>query len=330
MDKEIVISIKTILLTVLIIIGLYLVYIMAPVILTFFISTLIVIAMEHPIQAIAKIKWMNKPLGRNVATIVAYFIAVIGVVLAVTIIVPPVVVQAQKLIINISNFIREVPGGQEFDYKSILGDISSISQNFFSTTTTVFSALATVFSILIISIYMSIDWMNIKRRVYALFQGDIRKEVEKVTDEIEVSLGHWIKGQLYLMLIVGVMSFIGLAILRVENALALGLISGLLEIVPLLGPLLAAAIAGIVGFSESTAKGILVIALFTLIQQLENNLLVPKVMQKVSGFSPLAILLALLVGTRLLGSIGAVIAVPVMMILVVIIKHVTRYQKENS
>lgn len=327
MDKEVVISVKTVLWTLLILAGGYVLYQMQPVILTFFVAFLVVIAMEHPIQHISKIKVMNSPIGRSTATIMAYFIFVVTIIVAVTIIIPPVILQLQKLFLNLSAFAQNIPGIEGIEARDIVNNIANITGNFYATTSNVFSALTTAFTLLIICIYMSMDWPNIKKRTFGLFNGDTKEDVMNIANEIEASLGHWIKGQLYLMLAVGLMSFVGLIILDMDNALALSLLAGLLEIVPLLGPLLSAVIAGIVGFSDSATKGILVIALFTLIQQLENNILVPKIMQKVSGFSPLSIILALLVGTTLLGTVGAVIAVPTMMIGVILFKHLIKYRK---
>jgi len=140
--------------------------------------------------------------------------------------------------------------------------------------------------------------------------------------EVERNVGQWLKGQLLLMLVVGLASFIGLLLLDIRYPLALAMVAGLLEIVPMIGPVLSAVVAAIIGFSETPVKGVGVIALFLIIQQLENNLLVPKIMQKVSGFSPLIILLALLIGSEFFGVVGAIVAVPTTMIISIILKRV--------
>lgn len=329
MDKEIVISIKTVIFTFSLLLGIYLLYLIRPIIVLLVISLIIVISMEHPIEYLGKITFMNKPLSRSVAVLSSYFLLVLFVVVIITIGVPPVITQAQTLISNLANLTTEFPGtsGLQFSVKDLLPDVANVSKNVFSTTFSVLSSVAGLFSVLIISIYMSLDWENIKFRLFSLFKGKIRGEIEDTVTEIEVSLGHWVKGQLALMGIIGAMSFVGLVILQVDYPLALSLIAGLLEIVPVLGPVIALLLAGIVGFSDSVAKGIAVAGLFTLIQQVENNFLVPKVMHKVSGFSPLVILIALLVGSTLLGVVGALIAIPVTMILVIIFKHISRYSE---
>jgi predicted PurR-regulated permease PerM len=127
------------------------------------------------------------------------------------------------------------------------------------------------------------------------------------------------------MLVVGLLSYIGLVILDVDYPLALGIISGLFEVVPMIGPIMSAIVASFVALSISPASSFGVIVLFIVIQQFENNLLVPKIMQKVSGFSPIVIILALMIGGQLFGILGAILAAPSAMVLAVLIKRYLNY-----
>jgi len=173
-----------------------------------------------------------------------------------------------------------------------------------------------------------LDWPNLKKRFLSVVPKKFRDLASDTVGEIELSVGHWLKGQAFLMFVVGSMSLVGLSVLQVPYPLALGLISGILEAVPMIGPLLSAVVASIIGFSVSPVKGLMVVGLFVIIQQLENNIIVPKVMGKVSGFSPLVILLALLIGSNFFGIVGAILAVPTTIILVIIIKRALRYSAE--
>ena len=146
-----------------------------------------------------------------------------------------------------------------------------------------------------------------------------------VVEEVETNVGHWVKGQLVLMLVIGVLSFFGLWALGVDYPLALALIAGLLEAVPILGPVISAVLASVIGFSQDPIIGLAVLGFFTILQQLENNILVPKIMQRVSGFSPLVILIALIVGSNFFGVMGAIVAIPITMILVIVVKSVLRH-----
>jgi predicted PurR-regulated permease PerM len=213
----------------------------------------------------------------------------------------------------------------EFSLTQLLPQASALSGNVFNFTVSIFANLATFFTMLVISIYLSLDWPNIKRRFISLLPIRVQDEVKETISDVEQSVGHWLKGQSFLMCVVGSMSFVGLVALDVTYPLAIALISGILEAVPMIGPLISAIVAAIIGFSISPSKGFAVIALYIVIQQVENNFIVPKVMGKVSGFSPLVILLALLIGTNFFGFVGAILAVPSTIITVVIIKHILRY-----
>ena len=113
------------------------------------------------------------------------------------------------------------------------------------------------------------------------------------------------------MLLIGLANYIGLLILGVPFALPLAIIAGLLEIVPNIGPIIAAFPAVIVGFGVSPLTGFAVAALAFLIQQIENYVLVPKIMEKQAGLSPIITLLALVIGLKVAGIVGAILSIPI-------------------
>jgi predicted PurR-regulated permease PerM len=148
--------------------------------------------------------------------------------------------------------------------------------------------------------------------IQSITPGKHKKYVSDIISKIQHRLGYWLRGQLLLSLIIFCLTYIGLTILGVKYALILALIAGIFEIVPFLGPIISA-IPGI--FFAFTIQGfgtaIWVVLLYFIIQQLENNLIVPKVMGKSTGLNPLVVILAILVGARLGGIVGALLAVPV-------------------
>ena len=329
MNKDIIISVKTILFTLLLILSGYIVYRLGPVIGIILVASLLVISLEPAVQKIMKATLFNKPVPRGVAVIVSYVLFILIVLSVFTFGLPPVLVQLQRLVMGLSNIDGKL--GFLNDLGITISDFlpaaSGFSSGVVTATLSVFSNIAAFISVLIISIYMSMDWENIKKNIIGFFPRRVGEKVEDTVEEIEKNVGNWVKGELLLMSIIGSVSFLGLLIIGVKYPLALGLVSGVLEIVPSLGPLISAVIAGIVGFAESPAKGIGAIALFTIIQQLENDLLVPKIMQKISGFSPLIVLIALLVGGEFFGILGVLTAVPTMMILTIILKKVLGFPK---
>lgn len=332
MEKEIVISIKTILFTIALLFGLYVIYRLGPILSILVVSTLIVISLENIVKFFQSKTFLNKPLSRSMAVLITYFLVILGIIVLLTIGLPPVIGQIQKLLTSLAQILQDLnittdTLDSNFSLSRLLPELSNLPGNVLSTVFSVFSNILALFSILVLSIYMSLDWENIKTRFSSLFPIKIKDEILSAIEEVEENIGQWLKGQLLLMLAVGVLSFVGLIILDVEFPLALGIISGVLEIVPIIGPLITAILAAVIAFGDSPIKGVAVLGLFLLIQQLENSLLVPKIMQKVSGFSPLIILIALLIGSNFFGVVGAIVAVPITMIGTTVIKRVLKYQE---
>jgi len=112
-------------------------------------------------------------------------------------------------------------------------------------------------------------------------------------------------------LIIFLIVYIGLTIIGIPYALVLAIIAGILEIVPTVGPIIAGAIAALVALTISPLAALLVIILFLAVQMLENTFIVPKVMQKAIGVSPVVIILAIIAGAKLLGVVGAIISIPI-------------------
>lgn len=326
MNREIVISVKTIIITILIILGLYIVYRLGPIIALLFLAGLLVIALEPTVKFFMNITFLNNGMPRGLAVLCTYFLFISFLAIVITVGMPPVVTEGQKLISSLPNTLNSL---QLTDHikKQLLDvqQVRDISTNVISATFSVFSNIAGLLSILVLSIYMSLDWQNLKKHFLGFFKRPLREEVFETLEEVERDIAKWVRGELLLMTIIGVLSFIGLVLLGIDYPLALGLIAGMLEAIPIIGPIISAVLASIIGFADSPIKGLTALALFTLIQQLENNLLVPKIMQEVSGFSPLVIFLALLIGSTFFGITGALLAVPMTMIGVIVVKKVLRY-----
>lgn len=326
MDRHVLITIKVVLTAVVLLIALWILWSLAPIFATLLISLFLVLALEPVVTSFKKRTLLNKNINRSLAVALTYTLFILSILFVLTIGLPPVISQAQKLLANLGGVFSGVPGLENVDVtiSDFLPQLGDISEGVVNATFSVFSNVLGVMSVLFLSLYMSLDWENLKKRFKEMFRGRNSAVAGELLEEVEQNIGLWVRGELLLMLIVGVVSFLGLMALGVDFPLALGLIAGLLEIVPVLGPVISAVLAAIVGFAASPVKGFGVIILFLVIQQLENNFLVPRIMQKVSGFSPLVILIALLVGSRFFGMIGAVVAVPSMMILVLLVRRLLR------
>ncbi len=330
MDRQVIISIKTIAITLGALLAGYIVYRLGPVIVVLVTSLFLVIAVEGAVKYLCTKTLLNKPVSRGVAVLVTYALFILAVLVIFTLGLPPIVVESQKLVASLTQILQDFSERSDLDISStFLPKFTDVTGGVLSATSSILAAIMGILSVVIFSIYMSLDWVNLKAGFLRFFPEKIKGKVSKTIQNIETNVGHWVKGQLLLMLIVGTVTFFGLLVLGVRYPLILGLIAGILEIVPIIGPIITAVLAAVIAFADSPIKGFGVLALFIIIQQLENNLLVPKIMGKVSGFSPLIILLALLVGSNFFGIIGAILAVPTTMVLSILAKRFLNFPSSD-
>jgi predicted PurR-regulated permease PerM len=183
------------------------------------------------------------------------------------------------------------------------------------------SNIISVISVLIFAFYLILAREKLEAQLASIFGEEKARKIESVLSVLEIKLGGWIRGELSLMVLVGVLTFLGLTILQIPYALPLSVLAGMMELIPTLGPIISAVPMAIVGFGISPLTGFASIALSFLIQQLENYLFVPKVMEASIGVSPVFTLLALAVGFKVAGVAGALFSVPVFIVIQVLLKH---------
>ncbi len=186
----------------------------------------------------------------------------------------------------------------------------------------VFAGALNGIMVLLLTLYLVVDGVRIREYLLSFLEPAQAARVRQVADRMGPRLGGWLLGQVTLSFTVGLLSFVGLSLLGVPGAVLLAVIAGIGEVIPIIGPIAAAVPAVFVALLQSPLLGLLTLGLYVLIQQLENNLLVPKIMERAVNLHPLAVVLALLVGSELLGVAGALVAVPVTAALAVILDEV--------
>jgi predicted PurR-regulated permease PerM len=211
--------------------------------------------------------------------------------------------------------------------ETVLGAASGLlgqASRLLGVATAVFSGVLYLIFTLILALYLTIDGDRIRRYVIEFLPLDRQTQAVVLTERIGLRLGAWARGQALLAGIIGTMTWLGALAIGLPYAGALALIAGVGELIPNLGPIIAAIPLIAVGFLSSPSQGMLAIALAILIQQLENNLIVPRVMGQAVNLHPVAVMLAILAGSELLGVPGALLAVPVVASLSIILDEVQR------
>jgi predicted PurR-regulated permease PerM len=184
---------------------------------------------------------------------------------------------------------------------------------------TVISQAVKIGFIFLASIYISLEAHTYRGALLQTAPAAFRPEISILLDRIERVWNAFFHGELILMLVVGVMTTIGLAALGVPGALYLGIIAGLLEIIPNIGPIIAAVPAVIVALIEGSGSlpishlsfAVLIILFYILVQQVENNLIVPRVLGAALELSPLIVMTGIVIGVSVGGILGALLATPV-------------------
>jgi predicted PurR-regulated permease PerM len=177
-------------------------------------------------------------------------------------------------------------------------------------------------TILILAFYFLVDSDSLVRSFVRLFPWRERARVEDACRRVSVKVSAWLGGQLLLAGIIGSSAAVGLWLIGVPYFYVLALIAAIGEMIPVVGPVLAAIPAIAVALSVSPTTALVVAVFFLIQQQLENHVLVPKVMERQVGVSAVTVIVALLLGGSLLGIVGALLAVPTAAILLVLFEEV--------
>jgi predicted PurR-regulated permease PerM len=175
--------------------------------------------------------------------------------------------------------------------------------------------------ILVLTFYWTLDGPRIIKSFLLLIPQDQRESIGELISAMESRVGFYIAGQGILCLVIGVMALVAYMLIGLPNALVLALVAGVMEAVPMIGPLLGAIPAALVALSIGPEKLIWVIVATVVIQQLENSLLVPRIMKKAVGVNPFVTLLALFAFSSLFGLAGALMAIPIAALIQLALNH---------
>lgn len=189
--------------------------------------------------------------------------------------------------------------------------IIGTSDNVFETATVIFGGFFSFIIILVLSFYLAMKTDGVGEFLRIVAPVRHHDYIIDLWKRSQRKIALWLQGQIVLGLIVGVLVYLVLVIVGVPYALMLAVLAGLLEIIPVFGPIIASIPAIILAFSyKGVGTGILILILYFIIHQLESQVFYPLVVKKVVGISPILVIIALIVGAKLAGVIGALIAVP--------------------
>jgi predicted PurR-regulated permease PerM len=290
--------------------------------------------------------WLDSKRFPRLLGVLGLYLIVFGLIIFVLSLVVPFMAEEisqlsttlPKIVERISTSLENVQSGspQYFDFISEIQNIldtfsvylQQSSQSALSLIVSIFGGVMSFIAIIIISFYLAVMRRGIEVFIESVVPAQQEAYIMDLWRRSETKVGRWIQGQLLLALIVGLTVYIGLSLMGVKFALIMGILAMAFEIVPIVGPVLAAIPAVFLAFLQDPSLGLWVIVFYVVVQQLENHLLVPVVLGKTTGLNPVVVLMALLVGNQLAGIAGMVLSVPIATIIVEILEDLTKHKEE--
>ncbi len=340
------ISTGTIFRSLLILLAAYLLYVIRDVVALFLVAVFIAVIID---PFAGRLQRMGLPRGLSVAIIYLMLLAVLAGLL--TLVVPPMVSEFSQLATTFAPLLEDTrfagikslietgasPEGlgaiaASIQESGLLGALPQLGG-------VALGALGGVlgfFLILILAFYLVTEENVIRRGIALLAPDEYQPFVSQLSVKMREKVGHWLRGQLLIMLIVGLLDYGALVMLGIPYAIVLAIVAALCEVVPFIGPNVAVIPAAVIAFSVSPVHAVLVLAAYFVVQQIESNILTPKIMQRTTGLNPIITILAILIGFEIGntqgvqgGVIGALLAIPLAMTASVFFNEVFRERAER-
>ncbi|MGH3071763.1 MAG: AI-2E family transporter [Gaiellaceae bacterium] len=265
---------------------------------------------------------------RGVAVAIAFVGTILVIVALAATIVPTIVDQVNDFVNAVPGYVEDLTAGRgrlgflEREYQITervreavseggASGLLGISGTALAVTKGVVTAIVATVTIAFLTLFMLLEGPKWVERVYGLFPEEKQARWRAIGTQIYRTVGGYVTGNLTISLIAGVVSTLVLLLVGVPYAVALGLVVAILDLIPLAGATIAAILVTTVAFLDATQSGIIVLVFFIVYQQLENHVLQPIVYGRTVQLSPLAVLIAVLIGAELAGVIGALAAIPV-------------------
>ncbi|OGK46052.1 hypothetical protein A3B46_00850 [Candidatus Roizmanbacteria bacterium RIFCSPLOWO2_01_FULL_39_19] len=321
MVQKIEISSRTIIFTVFFLLFLWILWIIRELIFALLFAFIFMSAFKPAVSYLHR-----KKIPRGIAAFVIFATAIGSAVFLFRFILPPVV---GEIIIFVKNLPSLITAAFPFlassiNTDSLVGLLPNITNNAFRLVTGVFSNVIFLISVLFFTYYFLLEEQFLGSFVGKFLEKHKADLILDIIDKVEKRMHAWVWGEFVLMMIIGIMTYIGLSFLGVKFGLSLAVIAGLLEVVPIIGPILSAVPAFFVAGAVSPVLGGTIIVLYVIIQQLENNLIVPMIMRRAVGMNPVLTLIALSIGGKLGGVFGIILGVPIALAVETILIEVSK------
>ena len=319
MPRKIEVSHKTILFTLFTLGALWFIWEIRAIVLILFVAILVMVILNPLVKKLSKYK-----VPRALSILIVYFSFFAMVIISLVSIIPALIDQTTNFASGLPGYISNLHVSSAIGdqvYSQFLSRVGDVPGEIVNIGVLLLTNIITLLTMLTFAFYLLMARNKIGDQLAFLVGNKKAEEIDGFLDELEIKLGGWARGQIVLMVSVGLFNYIGFLLIGIPYALPLAILAGFLEAVPYVGPIIAAVPAVAIGFGISPLTGLATAALAFLIQQVENYVLIPKVMERSVGVSPIVTLLSLAIGLQIAGITGVLISVPVVITLQVLVKR---------
>ncbi len=275
-------------------------------------------------------------IGRTLG-VVAVLVFVLSILATSLYLVVPVVLhEIGGFVVHLTETLSSIPGITIPDISmqnlgldgilNLVGNGESISM----VISKIFKALALFFGTIVITLYLSIQKEGTEKMLKVILPAAYERPTIAVFEGFKKKMRRWLGTQVVLSVFIGLSAWLGMWLIGVRYPLVLGLLAAILEVVPIIGPIVAGSAAFFVASTDSLGLGLYVILFFFVLQQFENHVLVPLVMGKSMKVHPVLVVVSLLVGGEIAGFIGILLSIPIAVLVQEIFDHVAAHKEQNE
>jgi predicted PurR-regulated permease PerM len=282
----------------------------------------------------------RRRIPRLLGTLAIYILMILVVALIVYIVVPIFLVELNTLLTNSTDIFGSAAESLNINisiFETIAATINQFTADLLGGQTSLVGILSQILGgllmmiiVFVISFYLTIGRDGVERFLTTILPPTYQVPVLNVYERVRHKISFWFAGQLFLSIVVGIAVFVGLTLLGVKYAFILGITAAVFEIVPYVGPIISGGVAVLTALSGSTTLGLYALILFLVIQQLESNFLVPAVNKYTTNLNPVIVIVSLLIGGKVFGIVGVILAVPVAVMFQEILQHWSLSQRAEQ
>lgn len=273
----------------------------------------------------------RKRIPRIIGTLAIYLLSILAIALIIYIVIPIFLVELNSILTNSNDLVGSIStslGVNPSLFETLTATINTFTATLLGGKTTLVAILSQLLGglllmiiVFVISFYLTIDKGGLERFITTILPRSYHDTVLQIYERMRHKISNWFAGQIFLSIVIGIAVWLGLWALGVKYSFIIGIVAAVLELVPYVGPIFSGSLAVITAMTQSTSLGMYTLILFIAIQQVESHFLIPAVNKYTTNLNPVIVIMALLIGGKVFGIVGIILAVPIAVLFQEILKN---------